>query len=203
MTRHSVALLVRNRVGGVTYWFALVMTVALAVCAFVLSFEALRSLAVTLGLRASIAWLWPCAIDTATAQATLCLLSLSRSSGAYTSPSTSKPRRSDPATANGPRRRSTSTVNDYTTTATPKRVSLSRHTVVPAAVGDQSPAAIGRWKRVAQSLVQQGVTSKDPTLVATILAQHEAGMPPSTIGRTFNVHHTTVIFPLLYLMKAI
>jgi hypothetical protein len=45
---------------------------------------------------------------------------------------------------------------------------------------------------VAESIVQEGITSKDPALVATILAQREAGMPPSTIGRTFNVHHTTV-----------
>jgi DNA invertase Pin-like site-specific DNA recombinase len=45
---------------------------------------------------------------------------------------------------------------------------------------------------VAESIVQEGITSKDPALVATILAQREAGMPPSTIGRTFKVHHTTV-----------
>jgi hypothetical protein len=47
---HSVAVLVRTRAGGLTYWCALTMTVALASCAFVLSFDALRSLAVTLGL---------------------------------------------------------------------------------------------------------------------------------------------------------
>jgi hypothetical protein len=75
---HSIAVLVRTRAGGSTYWGALVMTFALAACAFVLSFDALRSLAVTLGLPESIAWLWPCAIDLAIAQATLCLLSLSR-----------------------------------------------------------------------------------------------------------------------------
>jgi hypothetical protein len=62
---HSVALLVRTRAGGLTYWCALAMTLALAACAFVLSFDALRSLAVTLGLPDSIAWLWPCAMDVA------------------------------------------------------------------------------------------------------------------------------------------
>src|SRR6476660_7507779 len=76
--KHSIAVLVRTRAGGLTYWCALLMTLALASCAFVLSFDALRSLAVTLGLPAAIAWLWPCAIDLASAQATLCLLSLSR-----------------------------------------------------------------------------------------------------------------------------
>jgi hypothetical protein len=52
---HSVAVLVRTEAGGFTYWCALLMTVALASCAFVLSFDALRSLAVTLGLPSSIA----------------------------------------------------------------------------------------------------------------------------------------------------
>jgi hypothetical protein len=54
---HSIAVLVRTRAGGLTYWCALLMTLALASCAFVLSFAALRSLAVTLGLSASVAWL--------------------------------------------------------------------------------------------------------------------------------------------------
>ncbi len=52
--------------------------------------------------------------------------------------------------------------------------------------------AIQRWEPVAESLVRDGVTSKHPRLVATILAQREAGVPPSTIGRTHEVHHTTV-----------
>jgi hypothetical protein len=83
---HSVAVLVRTHAGGFTYWCALLMTLALASCAFVLSFDALRSLAVTLGLPESIAWLWPCAIDVAIAQATPCLLSLSRREGAAPQP---------------------------------------------------------------------------------------------------------------------
>jgi Protein of unknown function (DUF2637) len=75
---HSIAVLVCTRAGGLTYWCALLMTPALASCAFVLSFDASRSLVVFLGLPEAIAWLWPCAIDVAISQATLCLLSLSR-----------------------------------------------------------------------------------------------------------------------------
>ncbi len=41
--------------------------------------------------------------------------------------------------------------------------------------------------------MREGVTSKDPDLVAKILAESEAGTPPpSTIGRRHEVHHTTV-----------
>jgi hypothetical protein len=185
---HSVAVLVRTRATGFTYWCALLMTLALASCAFVLSFDALRSLAVMLGLPESIAWLWPCAIDVAIAQATLCLLSLSR--------------------------RGAETQHDVTSVAddvvTEKRLTRSSEVPRMTARRDRSPAvaataaddgalgdsldtaAIQRWEPVAESLVREGVTSKHPRLVATILAQREAGVPPSTIGRTHKVHHSTV-----------
>src|SRR3984893_16530686 len=88
----SVARLIKTRRLGVTYWCALMMTVALAGCAFVLSFDALRDLAVSLGFRPDTAWLWPVAIDVSIAQSTLALLTLT-------------PRRrtrGPPATAPGP-----------------------------------------------------------------------------------------------------
>ena len=150
--------------------------------------RALRSLAVTLGLPESIAWLWPCASDVAIAQATLCLLSLSRRGGAM-------------------QLRGASVVGDVVAEKRRPRACEAR----PAAAGrNDSPAvaataadegalsdsldtaAIQRGESVAESLVRDGVTSKHPRLVATILAQREAGVPPSTIGRTHEVHHTTV-----------
>jgi hypothetical protein len=65
---------------------------------------------------------------------------------------------------------------------------------VPASTtaGPLDTADIERWQSVAESIVRGGVTSKHPRLVATILARREAGVPPSTIGRHHNVHHTTV-----------
>jgi hypothetical protein len=54
------------------------------------------------------------------------------------------------------------------------------------------PADVERWRPVAESLVREGVTSKHPRLVAAILAQREAGVAPSAIGRHHRVHHTTV-----------
>ena len=198
---HSIAVLVRTRAGGLTYWCALLMTLALASCAFVLSFDALRSLAVTLGLSASVAWLWPCAIDVAIAQATLYLLSLSRratvaavndiAAEAVSTPAVlrhdSLPAAPVRAERQGwaaeprPRRNGSSVrapVNGDSESA--------RAAVVPVDTAD-----IQRWQPVAESLVREGVTSKDPRLVATILAQREAGIPPSTIGRHHKVHHTT------------
>jgi len=75
---HGVALLVRTRTAGATYWLALAMTAMLMACAFVLSFDALPALALTwAGFSPATAWLWPLAIDLSIAQSTLGLLALS------------------------------------------------------------------------------------------------------------------------------
>lgn len=74
---HGVAVLVRSRTTGVAYRAALVLTIALAVCAFVLSFGALRELAQRwAGYPPAVAWLWPVAIDLSVALSTLALLAL-------------------------------------------------------------------------------------------------------------------------------
>ena len=104
---HSVALLVRTRAGGATYWWAVAMTLALAACAFVLSSDALRALAVTLGLPDSIARLWPCAIDVAIGQATLCLLSLTPTPHHNRVDGAAARTRSRPAADNATRKRTT------------------------------------------------------------------------------------------------
>jgi DNA-directed RNA polymerase specialized sigma24 family protein len=75
----GVSLLLRTRQrGSAPHWCALAMTVLLAACAFVLSFDALRDLAVRSGIGPPLAWLWPIAVDVSIAQATVALLSLSR-----------------------------------------------------------------------------------------------------------------------------
>jgi hypothetical protein len=75
----GLSLLVRSgRRSKVTSRLALMMTAFLAVVAFVLSFEALRDLAVRSGIPEMLAWLWPLIIDVSIAQATLALLALWR-----------------------------------------------------------------------------------------------------------------------------
>jgi hypothetical protein len=189
---HSIAVLVRTRAGGLTYWCALVMTCGLASCAFVLSFDALRSLAILLGLPLSIAWLWPCAIDVAIAQATLCLLSLNRRSAmsATGTPAAHACSAPEATGASG-----SSDLPDAPRSKGPARKRVAGRNAPPqdvAVLKAVNTADIHRWQPVAESLVRDGVTAKDPQLVAAILAQREAGIPPSTIGRTHNVHHTTV-----------
>jgi hypothetical protein len=183
---HSVALLVRARRVGVPYWCALLMTFALAGCAFVLSFDALRDLAVAVGMPPGRAWLWPVAIDASIANSTVALLSMSSSRepadlGAAKIGSPSKPV--------APREVVDSPAHPRAKPApTLKSGPLS---LVEAPVSED-PAATARWKTVAEALIRDGVTSKDPQLVAAVLAEHAAGTARSTIGRRLAIHHKTV-----------
>jgi hypothetical protein len=171
---HSVALLVRTRAGGFTYWCALLMTVALALCAFVLSFDALRSLAITLGLPGSIAWLWPCAIDVAIAQATLCLLSLSHREATAESVADVSSHPGDSSESNRPPRHLASPdANGATKVRSATSVQTAFGLEEQSVVSREDPAAIQRWTPIAKS-------------------PREAGVAPSTIGRAIKVHHTTV-----------
>jgi hypothetical protein len=199
---HSIAVLVRTRAGGLTYWCALLMTLALASCAFVLSFDALRSLAVFLGLPQEIAWLWPCAIDVAIAQATLCLVSLSRRATGDAVNTVAVEAVSTPASSHGeagqagpvkPDRLGRTAEPGARRSGSPVRAPVKATSEsTPVTVDAVATADIERWQPVAESIVREGVTSKHPRLVATILAQREAGVSPSTIGRHHKVHHTTV-----------
>src|ERR1700730_10267071 len=98
---HSVAVLVKTHRLGASYWCALLMTVALAGCAFLLSFDALRDLAVSLGFHPDTAWLWPVAINVSIAQSTLGLLTRTprcRTRGAHApAPGPPAPARRSPA----------------------------------------------------------------------------------------------------------
>jgi hypothetical protein len=160
---HSVAVLVRTRAGGVTYWCALLMTLALASCAFVLSFDALRSLAVTLGLPEAIAWLWPCAIDVAIAQATLCLLSLSRRTAVVgvndvaaevVSPApVSHAEPAQAAPARPPRQTRVAEEGSQRNGSTARAPANANREPAPAAVNVVDTADIERWQPVAESIV--------------------------------------------------
>ena len=192
---HSVALLVKAHRVGLNYWCSLAMTFALAGCAFVLSFDALRDLAVALGMPPDRAWLWPVAIDVSIANSTLALLSLAPPRAAR------QPADRGGANRNGAPRGPAATASDPqgTSTVTPApaggSVTAAQRalTAIPAvAVESVDPAKLTRWTSLAGELVRSGVTSKDPQVVAAVLAEHAAGTSRSTIGRRLAIHHQTV-----------
>lgn len=222
---HSVSLLVRTRRVGFTYWCALAMTIALAVCAFVLSFDALRDLAVTLGMLPDRAWLWPVAIDVSIANSTLSLLSLAPPPMhpaapdrlgdteyrllAETPPRAEPDGRSsatDPApTAPGPIGGYLRPVRNGQTDGGSQRtnppvvqpgssaaVEAALASIPATAVRPEHAAVHDQWRPAADELVRNGVTAKDPAVVAAVLADHAAGTAPSTIARRHDVHYSIV-----------
>jgi hypothetical protein len=210
---HSVALLVKTRRVGFNYWCALAMTIALAGCAFVLSFDALRDLAVALGMRPDRAWLWPVAIDVSIANSTLSLLSLSPPRAPAARRGADDTGRQEPAGgrthaadfASAPRRHRGSAQpaaderpgggrhqTGVLVPASPEPSGSALAAVPRATAAPVDVAAHTRWTPLADKLVRSGVTSKDPAIVAAVLADHAAGTPPGTIGRRHKVHHSTV-----------
>jgi Protein of unknown function (DUF2637) len=159
---HGVALLVRTRTVGATYWCALTMTGALAVCAFVLSFDALRALALTwAGFTPATAWLWPLAIDLSIAQSTLALLALTgapRLTGTL--------RNGNVVPHNG--------------------VPLHSISAPPGEVQYEPLLA------AADQLISAGVTRLGRDKLAQVLAGLAAGTAPSTVARNVGVGYATV-----------
>jgi hypothetical protein len=195
------------------------ITMMLALCAFVLSFDALRSVAVDLaGFRPDIAWLWPLCIDLSITGSTLALLSFSRQRATTAplaraplneqydgSPPPSRPARPAGASTNGrAHRNGTSPIQGV---AAPKAVEGPTNNrngsadVAPPAVGHGPDQAGGagdidgweaRWGDVADRLVREGRTKIGAPLVARVLALTDTQTPPSTIARLVGVHHSAV-----------
>jgi len=210
---HSLSLLVRTRRVGFNYWCALAMTATLAGCAFVLSFDALRDLAVTLGMLPRRAWLWPVAIDVSIANSTLSLLSLAPPrpapdvGGGAVRPDGLSVRTGAPSsdgsvvgsegpaasTKGGQRVSAADELRPGPGESMPAGAAERALTAVPDAAGRPAGAPHHqKWRSAADELVRTGVTSKDPEVVAAVLAEHAAGTPTGTISRRHSVHHSTV-----------
>lgn len=194
---HLVALLVKAHRVGLSYWCALAMTFALAGCAFVLSFDALRDLAVALGMPADRAWLWPVAIDVSIANSTLALLSLAPPRAAQRSAdhgdAASKRRPGEPAARSAASLRKGVSATAPAPAGGPGESAQRALAAVPdGAVDSVDPATLMAWQATADEPVRSGVTSKDPEVVAAVLDEHAAGTSRSTIGRRLAIHHQTV-----------
>jgi hypothetical protein len=178
---HGVHTLVQSRIVGGAYRAALCITVALALCAFVLSFDALRSLAITsAGMSPSIAWLWPLAIDLSITASTVALLALSNA------------HRADQLTAT-PVEPSTSVHvsvhNDVRADAQAgARPSVADLIAREAAHDDDWSAHLPTAERI----IGDGITRIDRVKVAQVLTELSGGAAPSMVARKLGVGYTTV-----------
>jgi Protein of unknown function (DUF2637) len=169
----GVSLLIRvRRHGSAAYWCALAMTTLLAACAFVLSFDALRDLAIRCGVRESLGWLWPVVVDVTIAQATMSLLALSRAM-----PVPAPASGVGVAAECGPRSALGSPDADP---------GEERQDDFDTARTDREHA------RAALAVVQAKRTRQSPEVVEQVLSRYAAGGKVGEIAEEFGLHHSTV-----------
>ncbi|WP_280463142.1 DUF2637 domain-containing protein [Nocardia carnea] len=190
---HGVALLLRAhaRARG-THFVATAMTALIAAGAFWLSFTALRALAVTAGIPAGEAWLWPLIIEGSMAQATVALLALAHSSARTTTapkphdPSTPQENTNSPTAE--PARRAHAPVAAHVRTAarTPRAGRPGR---TPGRALDR-----GEVTAIAQELCARDPSGRrDPALVAKALQHHHLdGWNPTRIAAELNKSRSTI-----------
>ncbi|WP_165695562.1 DUF2637 domain-containing protein [Mycobacteroides abscessus] len=161
----GVSMLVRaHRSSSAAYWCALAMTALLAVCAFVLSFDALQDLATRAGIRAELAWLWPIAVDASIAQCTVALLSLSRDRAPAELVSVSE---------------DSFLYNEFHDSEDGLNL-----------VAGVEPDDVLR--RVAKEIIEDGSTKQSPEVIAEILQRSNSGQRPSQVAQGMKLHHSTV-----------
>ncbi|APA97610.1 hypothetical protein NS506_03558 [Nocardia seriolae] len=172
---HGVGLLVRDRANAtLAYWFVVVLNSAIALIAFRLSFDALRALAIQVGMAKHLASLVPLIIDGAIGQATVALLVLARSPRTDNTPDTEAVR-TDYDPVRSPETVRTTSVREIHTethsTATELRsgfpiaeIEAAQPTVIEAS------GAQDRWAEIAESVCNTDPGGRrDPDKVATIL----------------------------------
>lgn len=217
---HSISWLVRTQSSGRTYRWALVMTLVLGAFAFLLSFVAIRSLATFLGFTervfgVPVAAVFPLVIDVAISCATMCLLSLSappRGSSSGASGETGTTEVSDDSMT-PPKQLAPAAVDEapaaqlaagdsaqpaMRAVVAPQPVEHGRTlTAVPSPAPDghatkRLAELDGDLLTVATRIVGARITTKDPAVVADVLADHRAGMGPTAIAKKNDVHHSVV-----------
>jgi hypothetical protein len=184
---HGLAVLAKATASGAVYRSAVVATGALAVGAFILSFVALRDLAVIAGIRPGLAPVLPLVIDLSIGVATLALVAVG-----------DKPAR---RIRNATRGRE-ATAAPGAITATSKRdapiatqaavAMMDRGGAAPSATECAVPSADDPNRELAATLIAEKVTRKPVEVVARILAAHNSGSPLNRIAKTVGVHHSAV-----------
>ena len=206
---HFLGLLIKSRRHRVTratlavYLAFLILTVAIAGCAFWLSFDALRDLAVTLGTDPNNAGLFPLIIDFSITASTLALLYLT-SEGA---PAARHARSPHPAENGSPQEQSAAEhrvtiAAEPQISDTPAPESNDDVTLIATTEAvDRQELPIGGYDSsgydfsdYARKLVREGRTQQPPEVVARVLDLHQSGMTTFAIANSFDpkLHRSTV-----------
>ena len=166
---HGVAVLVKANASGAVYRTAVAATAALAAGAFVLSFVALRDLAVLAGISPALAAILPLVIDLAVAVATIALVAI----------------------GDKPARRVRTATSGASPTATTSAAPPGR-TATTAPDRFAPPMVSDATARIAAELVATKTTRQSVETVEAILTAHRNGDPLNRIAAALGVHHSAV-----------
>ena len=179
---HGLAVLAKATASGVVYRASVAATAALAAGAFILSFVALRDLAVIAGIRPALAAVLPLVIDLAIGVATLALVAIG-----------DKPaRRSRSATGGAAASAATGAIVSRVA-ATPTQdpaASQSRGSVSAPELLSANLVGDAATVELAAALVAQKVTRQPVDVVACILTAHAQGDPLNRIAKNVGVRRS-------------
>ncbi|QAX95619.1 membrane protein [Mycobacterium phage Nibb] len=214
---HGVHALVQSRIVGGAYRVALAITVLVACAAFVLSFAALRELAIEwAGIAPAIAWLVPVVVDLSITGSTVALLALSGAERAQVLDATLDEVHTDaqpvhtpaqapdlqeplpavlPAEVHRVVRDRDGLIETVPENVHDPRPSLSVAELVARQADEDTArgAALAEHMPAAERIVAEGVTRIDRAKVAEVLAEHAQNVAPSMIARKLSVGYSTVV----------
>lgn len=181
---HGLAVLAKANASGGVYRASVAATGIVAVGAFILSFVALRELAVTAGIRPALAPVLPLVIDLAIGVATLALVAIGDKPARRARTAT---RCAPTAAAIGATPNPAPTIATTATTAT-----ISGDITAPSGTVSANIRVDDQTRNLAVALVAEKVTRQPVETVVRILAAHDAGDPLNRIAKNMGVHHSAV-----------
>lgn len=190
---HGIAVLAKTSASGRVYRAAVAATTVLALGAFLLSFVALRDLAVLAHIPRQLAFVLPLVIDLAIGVATLALVAVGDKPTRRVTPRTAQPQ---PSNHRAPTTAPRSTPSNAPSTAPPAPRSTS--TDAPSAPRSASPNAAQKGSdapelvALAERIVGSKAVRQPVDTVARILAMSESESRKNVISDKLGVHHSVI-----------
>lgn len=190
---HGIAVLAKTSASGRVYRAAVAATTALAVGAFILSFVALRDLAVLAHIPRQLAFVLPLVIDLAIAVATLALVAVGDKPTRRATQRTASPQPSK-VSASTPAPRPTPSTASTTAPPAPRPTSTDAPTAPrpapPSAVqkGSDAPELVA----LSEKIVGSKAVRQPVAVVARILALAETESRKNVLADRAGVHHSVI-----------
>lgn len=194
---HGIAVLAKTSASGRVYRAAVAATTGLALGAFLLSFVALRDLAVLAHIPAPLAFVLPLVIDLAIGVATLALVAVGDKPTRRVTQRAAQPQLSKVSTPTPAPRPTTSTASSTAPVAprsTSPDAAVAPRTAPSSAPRKpaDAPSPDPELVALAERIVSSKAVRQDVRTVARILELSESETRKAVIGKRLGVHHSVI-----------